>query len=306
MSDKDCSNNGKDCKNEGNDGKKTNPPPSKDQEGKSQPRQSSPSKTNNKTEKSNSGRASKDGKRGPFTGSSTSTSRVASSRSQTGSSTGRSQTKSSTNSGKLTKGRERSVGRNRQKRKIKTVMAQIVKQVRRDKSKSGKYPKTIEKSEKSGKSEKSEKCRPTKSKSASSGKVVKSTRSSGRAAPNRKKKTSRSLQQLHVLEKSVFRSKLESQNPNTDPVPYQWVQTELGKTQKFNPCVLQRINSESSLVGKSIIYSNDMGHINGQQPTMASDNQKCNNETEQEFFSMQALVDEITHIEANDIFESGY
>lgn len=261
--------------------------------GKCRPVASTASKIAN-VEKSKSGRP---GKRGAFTPANES--RVPNSASN------RSQTESpvrvaakANSSLKMVKGKERSSSRGRQKRKAKATMAQLVKQVRRGKRNSSKRGKMA--------MDKSEKMRQGKTKSAASGKGKGARSASGRATA-RKRIKSRSLQQLHVLEKSVFRSRLESQNTSTEPVPFQWVQTQLGKVPiktKIGPSPLDRTNSESSLVGKSITYRDDVERSSSLLPAVTSQSDSQYG-AEVDAFTMEALAEEITHVEANDIFEPG-
>lgn len=198
-------------------------------------------------------------------------------------------------------------------------MNQIVKQVRRGKRVSTGKSAKGEKSEKSARS--SVKSSKSTAKVAGSKSRSSTASSSGRS---KKKKTSRSLQQLHVLEKSVFLSRLEGRavmaaNVPSEPVPYTWVQNELSKTKSGGAGTgtatiapgtaatpLERISSQSSLVGKSFIYRDDVVPSAPPADKPATPSTTTTTTDDQvNIFSMEELAEEMSRIECNDIFEPG-
>ncbi|KAI2808165.1 hypothetical protein BLOT_006107 [Blomia tropicalis] len=208
------------------------------------------------------------------------------------------------------KTKSNSSSRGRQKRKAKMVMAQIVKQVRRNKRSPG---------GKSGKAGKSSGSKQKGKLSASSGKVVSKVRSNSNRTKSRRKKTSRSLQQFHILEKSVFRSRLDSRNIGTEPIPYHWTKVEQANLIKMAniPCSIDRTNSECSLVGKSIVYRDDVGQSSngggggsgGGKPIgtlmLVNDIIEPSSESECDLLSFDSIRDELSRCEADNIFEPG-
>lgn len=73
-----------------------------------------------------------------------------------------------------------------------------------------------------------------------------------RLALRRKRKDARCLQQLHIICKSVFRTKLEAQNNSSETMPYDWIEENVNRLDSREDSWISRSNS--SLVGRSIIY----------------------------------------------------
>ncbi len=104
-------------------------------------------------------------------------------------------------------------------------------------------------------------------------------------------------------------------------MPYTWVQTELSKTAKTAAAAvggtsgagttgggpLERTSSQSSLVGKSIIYLDDemSTSVAVEKTPSTTVTTSSSDEQTQPTFSMEELAAEMSRVECNDIFEPG-
>lgn len=148
----------------------------------------------------------------------------------------------------------------RTKRKVKAIINQMIS--KKTKSISGKSVQSNSNGGSGGSNSNSRKVNSeNKSSRRKHGKQKGQNKGHNRVTIRRKRKDIRCLRLFHIKCKSVFRTKLDTQNSNNDTMPYHWIQEDTNdieprEDKDLDNAIEANANSKStsSLIGASIIY----------------------------------------------------